>query len=465
MKLHEIIKEEFKVSTEAVDPQGTGLYQSLVEELSRVKKILIDKPDTKDHFKGVSEVIKRYTNINVKMTYEDSSNPNDPEDCTAYMYCIPATINKNHVFIQEGIRGFIEDLSDKPLKKKFPTGVNGSVSIDKNWVDGDFTKLENIINISTYALTRGHFSPEELTAILMHELGHLFTFFELVDRIITTNQVMAELLSNLTKTNDIKERITLLQNTNDKMKLQLRSQEITNIASKKPVIATQILIYKTINSSNSLNSSPNYDLVSKEQCADQYVVRCGAGVPLAMALEKMIRYGGGDVWKKSQAGFFFTEIISFVNMIAQVVSGAGFLAGSIGIISTLAGGAMISVSSVGLLLAAGIIYMLTAGYTRKQNYKVGHPLYDNFRERVRRIKEDLINQLKYTGKSSRYYIHLLDDIRKVELLHNQFDQRNGWLIKYVNKIRLKEEMYAKELESLAANDLFVLGNEFKYNKS
>lgn len=471
MKLHELIKEEFKVSTEAIDPQDKSFFNGIVEEIRKIRSISVFDVKTFEEF---SNIVKNYTGMTVFFwPIPDYTNLKDAALNLRYR---PEHVNKNHVltnFLYSVEKIVTSDYyKNKNLRDCFPDGIKGTVNLDKNTVEGDYKKLVSHIAIPTICLSDPYFTDEELAAAIMHEIGHAFMYLASMDNVVTTNTVLAGLLGILTKTDDLKKRTTALQLAYEKLNIQEQAKEIEDTAKAKNEIAMQIFIQKTITRNRSLSNSKNYDITAYEQSADQYALRCGAGVFLASYLDKSTKISGISIYQNKVSyhaaelltmSLYYTEKMFSILSKVIIVGAVGSIVGAFtGILNPSILPIIISITirtrMVGWIsLCAGIGSRITGKYFRTS------PRYDQDKNRLLRMKEDLINQLKYTNKKDRFYIDILDDIRVIEKIIQQY-QNSGFIEKIYNALRYAEEKKHRELESLAANDLFVLGNEFKYNK-
>lgn len=472
MKLHEIIKEEFKVSTEAIDPQDKSFFNGIVNEIRKMRSNGVFDIKT---FEGFSNIVKNYTGMNI--FFWPIKDYTTLKEGVLNINYRPEHLNKNHVltnFLYSVEKIVTKDYyKNKNLQECFPDGIKGTVNLDKNTVEGDYKKIVSHIAIPTICLSDPYFTDEELAAAIMHEIGHAFMYLASMDNVVTTNAVLAGLLGILTKTDDLKKRTTALQLAYEKLNIQERAKEIEDTAKAKNEVAMQIFIQKTITRNRSLSDSKNYDITAYEQSADQYALRCGAGAHLASFFDKSTVVSGVSIYRNKVSyhaaelltmSLHYTErmfrILGDLIVVGTVVGIVGFLTG------TLSTGMALSIFSITMRgrmvaligLCTGIASEVTGKY-----FKTG-PRYDQDKNRLLRMKEDLINQLKYTNRKDRFYIDILDDIRVIEKIIQQY-QSGGFIEKIYNALRFAEEKKHRELESLAANDLFVLGNEFKYNKS
>jgi len=208
----------------------------------------------------------------------------------------------------------------------------------------DFMQLSS--KHSRFALT-----PEEITAVLLHEIGHLFTYISSLNDTVATNKILLDNIlsytnkieeaskSNIELTEEQKKEIEKLLSTTSSLVSHIVSTIKNNIVrsvnSFLPApIRTNKLVDKAIVSSKfktdeKLNKV-NFFMTDSEEIADDFAVKFGLGGKLASGLHTMIEGRMGIKFS-----FLFPYITSFSlieiikHMLFMGVRGVGELANKI----------------------------------------------------------------------------------------------------------------------------------------
>lgn len=276
------------MSLESIYFQKTDFFDDLVLSVNKIRQL--DKSlnnklffESKE-FKDISYVIKKYTNLQV--VFE-----NDNQNACAY---IPL-INNNHVLFNNDDKKIIRDLdvnieegiSDIINKLKENT-VKGYVDFKHCKVDGVFKEFVNRIGINRKLfLDDPIYTDQEVSAIILHELGHIFTFFEYSSRLITTNQALSLTMKCIDKniSEDKKEIIFMSLTANKLSKDELESLVKTNNIETAAII---ILGAKIRDCESELGVNL-YDYTTAEYLADQFATRLGAGQYVVTGIDKLSR--------------------------------------------------------------------------------------------------------------------------------------------------------------------------------
>jgi hypothetical protein len=275
------------MSLESIGFQSTDFLESLVKTIEPIRKLDTRLKD-KEYFNSkevtaLSSCVEKYTNIKVNF---------GPCSFGAMVY-LPKVYNSN-VLINNDIKELSQlldiDCEEAILKiGKFSKDkiLKGSVDLKNAKVDGVFKEIQSDIFFDRKIMSEGSkLTTYELAAILIHEIGHIFTHLEYVTRSVTTNQSLSMLLKCLDKniTLDKKEIVfnTLIgEKNNNKEAVKLAM----NAKSKQEV--TIITLQQDIELSKSELGVSVYDYTSSEYLADQFAARFGASRYVVTALNKL----------------------------------------------------------------------------------------------------------------------------------------------------------------------------------
>lgn len=342
-------------------------------------------------------------------------------------------LNLNHIFFNDFIKEFTKDeVRDNLTKIKNKEKVILDLSNSK--ISGPTTKIASNLYLSwDKFIKKDKFTDEEVTAIFLHELGHVWTTFEYLNRLSTTNEALLT-VSNAFLNGDkntyeieLKKVAKKLFNKEDALN---NLKEVTNLT----VIGSVILTTELKNRKSDLGT-PYYDSVSCEYLADQFVSRHHYGKYLVSGLDKM--YSRLHV-EKSKGMAIFSDITTSLALVVTT--------------------ATISVGSP-MTIFIGLFYYYLVFISNK--ITSGEPSYDNLKIRYQRVLDQIILDLKNKGYNKEQLSEKLEDFNKVsKYVENTFEPNS--LFSKIIRTLLPGESKAKkaldlqrDLEELASNELFV----------
>lgn len=374
---------------------------------------------------GFNRIIRKHTGINAVLS--------DEYDQFA---TIPPDINKNNILTRPEVRKYYDN-------GDFRTGsgkLKAMVDLKNYRVSGDFSKIPVKLFISPMFIYQKELdiSNENLAAAVLHEVGHMFTFFVASVYTFTTVMPMLGMANRVMKTNTTEELVYVLEKWNDEP-TTLTKVDVKELVDKKKETIVTAIVSNHIRDSKSIAKHDEYDYVNSEYLADKFAVRFGAGVHIVNMLDKINTYVGARS-KASLKEFIYVEVLLAAFGVAYVVP--GLFVGEI-LLSILAG-----IGFVTIIYNSGIS-------------NVSDGTYDTEVNRFKRIREDLVSMLKdkkidrAIGDRIRLDIKRIDNILKT---YNDYKSVFGYVMDFIipsrRRINVQSEFY-RQLESLGNNDLFV----------
>ena len=370
---------------------------------------------------------------------------------------MPFLINPNNVLLKKMFRGDLDkiDHAQDLLVKSLGSKAKGTVDIKSARVTGMFSEYEHPLWLGLAASFSIGCTPGQITAILLHELGHGFTFYEYSNRVSTTNQILAEYVAaTLDKKNSGKRQYALKE-------LEaygaITEEECDEMLRNPDTVFSNAMFLRYIQFITSTLPNSRYDEVSSEQLADNFANRFGYGKELITGLDKLYTQKLGLLSPEksiiSKALFYLYEIMATVSVL-----------GTLARIITVATKGNLSIN----LIYTGF-YMLTVmlawwNITGADNEDM---TYDKLKIRYTRIRSDMIHLLKdkdLDKKTIEYTIDVIADVDKIiknTMIHNN-------LLTIAKNILIPSHRSTKgaiylqqQLELLASNDLFVKAAELK----
>lgn len=433
--------EQLQVALEAIDFQGDKLFKKLVKILSafpREERAGAGRAQWEKLEKALEKALNDSTHLKLYISIGRYGN---------FMVANPV-FDMNHIL--HAAKGDVSKNPDEYIKylTKTEKEIRNSIDLKKSTVSGHIAEMEIPVCMSIecfYQSVNGvMFTDPELMAILLHELGHLFTMIEMMDRVVLTNQVMAEMQRNLLG-GDVSKRETIIKAAIDN--LSLDRNLLSQVQGKNDEITTTVLLTNGIKCLRSQSGDSFYDRNTWEMLSDQFAVRHGAGSDLASAIRKF-GIANKDLTELDTSEAFRRQVMAVGGSFTLLTLAAlGFAAGS--------------------FIAATIAVVFGLLAIRSDHMLGDEPTYDNVYSRFRRIRLQINQQIKMiaTGEqnnfSAAYKKQLQDELEKLDALMSGMEDRKS-LIQRLQIFFSSNEanrhanvQFQKELEGLANNDLYA----------
>lgn len=257
---------------------------ALGQEVEELMQVLFDRRSvTKKDIRecGLDKLIQKHTGLKCKLIGENEGSPN--------AYAMFPHLTVDHVaHLEKEQKEMLRDYFEVKAPKK---PVFGWVDIKNGRIGGDFLKIDHIIGLDVGFFSRDrNFTAAEITAIILHEVGHLFYWYAALSWSMSSNYYMEFLAKRVFNQQDPKERI-LIATTG-----QLRNgdlKEIDEIANASSLDQIRLVMFNNnLEATNSALGINVYDHRGWEFLADKYAARAGYGAPLASGLRKMYKEFG-----------------------------------------------------------------------------------------------------------------------------------------------------------------------------
>lgn len=429
------IDKKYCPSQEAISYQGKSLF---LKELTLAVQSLIDEPKLNIPFfesVGLDKIVKRHTGLNVEFHLDVSSRNMDA-------YCLPPVLDKNtplfaplrrfhngsaileaHALTHEQVLEYSRDL-------------RGSINRATGKVSGVFSKIPAPIYLGAGLWASGKLTASETAAIILHEVGHIFSFFETLTQTATTNMVLASAAQSLDGTDNATLRLKLVFQTAEELQVTLEAPEKLADAGVKGELFADILL-KAIADKHDTSDTDSliYDLRSAEFLADQFAARFGAGRDLVVGLDKLMRHAGYEI-RRGRAMYMVTQacVTAFT---------------------------LVAAYALPILTGVAVISLLISSHWMDEQY-------DEPGARFARIKQDLVQSLKNQTLDPKVRSQILKDIEVIDQLRADVKDRYSYFTylwvaltsrrrKQFSQMRLQQE-----LEALANNNLFVQSSKLSH---
>lgn len=347
-------------------------------------------------------------------------------------------INQHNVLLGEEHRGhewldyFKEDTEILYNKK-------GTVDLRLAKLSGIFSTYRHPVfmdlwgNFKTWDLT-----PAEMTAIILHELGHIFTFYELSDRLESANQIMANLSKNL---NNPEKKTYILKELGQKLDIsQTKLDDL--IGTNNRVILGQKLYEVYFGKVISQYSDSKYDDTSSEQLADQFVSRFGYGKYIVTGISKIDNESGLNNNVIYGFTFFGNYVFQSMKLIFAIM---GLTVGVVGTI----------------LFVIVLLNILFSGDRFKSM------TYDELTQRYKRIRDQYIDMIVKSDLSKEEMKKSISSIKEIDFIMKNtrsissvFEKISNFVFT-TNRSAYSTVVLQQIIEDVAHNDLYLKSAELR----
>lgn len=405
------------VSQEEIAFQADTFFKDLTLGFKELCASPEDELEGGSSLKQLNSVVKHHTGITVNFYIDKESD---------YIAAHVPMIDGNNVLVNSFDRLDWESTGGLKLIENCKDVLKGTVNLKTSKVTGVFEKVSTDIMLSLEILLDKKILPEEHAAIALHEVGHLFTYFEFMTRSVTTNQVLSGISKALDNSSTVEEREAVFITVKKAIGLSdLDAKKLAQTTNKK--VAEIVVITNMAKESRSELGVNIYDNTSWEYLCDQFAARHGGGRYLATFLDKTRNSGLIDINSRSFPAYLFMECFKLMSVIVNPVYGA-------------------------MLAMVLVIYDLD-DYNSKG--------YDTPEARVKRIRNQIVEKLKDTKINKKYHKSLSDDLLCIDDVLSNMSDKKQWCAIVSRTIipsfrkAYQQEQLQKDLEAIAANELFV----------
>lgn len=410
-----LTSKRLSIGLEAIQVQNELFFKDLVLAFARLRGL--SNPNEKSiEGVGFADIVKRHTGLTIRLNLDPSSDIN--------AYVIPPMVDKNNPLIYDWWKPHIANTDVKKfIKAKRSDIINGWVDLQRGKVGGIFSEIVHQVHVHRGLVDSKLLSDEERAAIFLHEIGHLFTYYEFLGHTLTTNVILHAATQAFFKADDLIKRTQIVDETCKALDIDLEDPEALVHCTSKEVFQTVVLRKAILNAKSSTGSSI-YDITATEALADQYAIRQGAGRHLATGLDRVHRYYGGSPSYQSTAIHLFATIIRVVLFFAL------------------------------LFPTFGLIFIVLL-------INPAMKLYDDPGARLGRMRRELVAGLKDRDVPPAQRQACVSDIEAIDaLLKNIDDKRTLMEVFYTSVLPGGRRQYQQlkfqvELEKLVNNQLFV----------
>ncbi len=283
----------------------------------------------------------------------------------------------------------------------------------------------------------------EITAVLLHELGHVYEGAALCARTVATNQTLAEASRRAI---DMKpnERQEYIYQELKKLNKEIKKEDIEGVSSSNSVVLGVSMFRAILASVESLTDS-RHDRTTYESLSDSFATRFGYGEQIATGLDKLINRADRKIsyvlLSVLKVYFLYHDIIGIVRILSLLISTNKIA------FSTL------------LNLIQKIIAVVFITNSERENTR--DMTYDLDKDRFIRVRNNLVGLLKNTSIDNKTRKATLEQIKTLDgIIDKSWNFRGiigqlSIMISPVDRRTYKAIQAQQELEKMIANEIFV----------
>lgn len=378
-----------------------------------------------------SSVIKHATNMPTTVVRYQATVP--------FAFTQFTSFDVNNVLRNPVLQGLEGKKVSLTVFAKFLDEQRASVKSDGS-VTGIFTQFPAQIYLSE-ALFQGAFTAEELAAITLHEMGHLYGYFDTLGQTLLASIAIGQLEELLQGIENLETRSHYIEST--VKVLSLKHLDPDEIARKEDAGNLRyVLIRDVIAKLVTETGSDKVFRPEAEFLADSYAVHMGAASHLVSALVKIAKAMGDKSFLDKQS-FIATEAVKAALSIL-VVGVAGTLFSPIAF-------------AIGTTLGAAVMATRAQDITERNTVA----------ERLDAIHQELVAILKDRSLTKDAQTSLLKDVEFISTLREEVKDRFTivgailYTLSPLARRTYKQIKLQQELSRLIHNDLFIKAAQLK----
>lgn len=348
----------------------------------------------------------------------------------------PPQLDKNHPMIANIIRMMASNEDLDTVKKFSGNKLIGTVDKSDGRVYGGFSKLVCPMFITTGLLEDLNFTHREVASVILHELGHIFAYFERLIDLVTMNYAIYTSVEHILKLESTVDRMEILAEFDKYTGIEIPDKETVASSNEKGTIYTH-LSCEAIKQRRNAEGEEVYSYRGFEFSADQFATRHGAGADLVTALDKIER----KTWLNPSYMSWPLHIMLELFKVTFYVMG------------------IVLAAKAQPFALVGILGALIA--SRPMN-----KLYDDPYDRFKRIEGEMVAELKNRQLTEDRRQQVLADLETVrDISKDVSTKRSFWeatwayVIPAGNDSRKRTE-FQQQLERMSNNDLYIASSLF-----
>ena len=390
-----------------------------------------------------AEELKKLFNLNVILVFGRSAGE-------AYVMVQP--INTRHIFTPAEYKDMLDsenyDVNNRVVQEMLDAGKGGAINLEKAWMSGIFSEIESYIYIDIVSLLKGGMDQSgQLTSVLLHEVGHIVTYFIYCANTAAINQTLMNY--NKEAVNRDTYIRTLRYATMNLDKPTKAALDALDPKDNRLIFSWKVS--KFLYAQHASHSSHSiYNNTAAESLADNFAVRCGYAQELVEALTGLHKRG-----KKTTSALYTSDLsVSSFNIFKMTLVSTGnvFTKPILSIAARFVYAANVS--------ALTFMHLASVFKTKLDERPEGLLRYDGLFHRVKRMREQLVSNLR--GETNPKVLKLmlaeLEAVEKIMPPKNtweSFEPVVKWVDTYITSAERRQIILEQNLANIVNNPLVI----------
>lgn len=321
---------------------------------------------------------------------------------------------------------------------------NGTIDRKTGKVSGFFNQIKGHFRISDSFL-QGAFEGDEIAGLYQHEVGHIWSYFELLGQTFSTNMILAEIVGRMDSQATIEKKYAL-----GVAALKLAGSDVKPPLDVDSTTITALVLQGQVQRMQKSAGTRWYDVRLFETLADQYAARWMMGASLSKALAKIER-GKGIFGQQGFEPRWFGLSVNFMNLVTLPFSSV-----SKGVSVVILKSVKSLATTYGATLAFNLFF-----------FAIGDKTYNTVQQRIAAQRRELVGLLRDRTLPKALVETALADLKLIDeeqsKIHNVSDvisTLSDYTINFFTGVRDGVEREI-EKEELANNRLYELSASLK----
>lgn len=415
----------FKLGLESIAFQNGDFNRELIDIITKARAGAKDKQAKEQVAKDIALCTAKHTNISVTVEFIDQFNN----------ACIfPALLAREGVHYSSGMADMMKNYYDHVTKLGRGRKMDGMVNAATSKIGGEFASISLKSYYDTnFIFSNRQFSAAGAAAVILHETGHAFTFFEYLADTVMINLHLQEAYQSLMEATSDGEVRMIVERTRKTLKLNDPadwSKDITKTTDSGTVI--HILAAEAVLMRNKTDNKMIYTQDVAEEMAEIFCVRHGG----SEGLIDVRRYFANN-FQMSEANFgvMSSAVIAVIGALSLPVLGP-------------IGAAIVAVGLSGMVVGNAAAASL--------------PEFTKFSQTIGKVRNQMVERLKQANLPPDVVRECLRNIDlAITAMKETPDDKMPALVIFWDFFRSGKRSvrewreYTDKLERMATNDLFV----------
>lgn len=410
---------------ETIAFQNGQFYKELTDIIVRARAGAKDRATKQQVAKDIALCTAKHTNIQVTVEFIDNFN-------NACIY--PSIFTKESVFYGQGMAEVVKEYFDQMTKIGKGRKMEGLVNPANSTIGGEFMSLSHKSYYDTdFIFSSRKFSAEGAAAVILHETGHAYTFFEYMADTVMINLTLNDAYQDLMKASDDTGVRMIVERTRKKLNIDQPGAWVQELGKDKDantivhILATEATVARSKTDNKIL-----YTQDTAEEMAEIFCIRHGGSKGLI------------EVRQFFQDNSGLAEA-SFGILISAMIAVAGALA------LPITGGA-----------SAVVVFMGLMGFFGGNAAAATMPEFTKFSQTIGKVRSQLVQRLKEQNLPADVIEATLRNIEAAEAaVKNTPETSLPMAIVFWDFFRTGKRdarawrEYTDRLEHMTTNDLFI----------